>query len=373
MNVLHINNNYIRSELHQNLISELDSLGIVNQAFVPVYDETESVVSNVGQNIEICKCFKKRDRFLFDYKQMKILHAIKESIDINGFDLIHAYTLFTDGNCAHKLSKEYGIPFVVAVRNTDINVFFKWMIHLRARGISILKDASVVFCLSPAYADQLLSFVPSGLKEDIQKKIRVIPNGIDSFWFCGNDMKTHIRDKERLRLIYAGVIDKNKNITAIQSAVDLLIERGYKAKLTVVGKVKDSTVFGRIQDDANTEYHEPIDKFGLKTLFQSNDFFVMPSIHESFGLVYAEAISQGLPIIYTKNQGFDRQFPDGEVGFAVNPYSPSDIAEKVLSIDNSYSDFSKRAKIGSKKFDWKRIGFAYKTFYERVLENNGSL
>lgn len=40
----------------------------------------------------------------------------------------------------------------------------------------------------------------------------------------------------------------------------------------------------------------------------------MPSHKETFGLVYAEAMSQGLPIIYTKNQGFDGQFPDGYVG-----------------------------------------------------------
>ena len=29
----------------------------------------------------------------------------------------------------------------------------------------------------------------------------------------------------------------------------------------------------------------------------------MPSKHETFGLVYAEAMTQGLPVIYTKNEG----------------------------------------------------------------------
>jgi len=44
----------------------------------------------------------------------------------------------------------------------------------------------------------------------------------------------------------------------------------------------------------------------------------MPSITETFGLVYAEALSQGLPVLYTRGQGFDRQFEEGEVGYAVD-------------------------------------------------------
>ena len=40
--------------------------------------------------------------------------------------------------------------------------------------------------------------------------------------------------------------------------------------------------------------------------------FCLPSHAETFGLVYVEAMSQGLPIIY-EGQGFDKQFQDGEV------------------------------------------------------------
>ena len=39
----------------------------------------------------------------------------------------------------------------------------------------------------------------------------------------------------------------------------------------------------------------------------------MPSKYETFGLVYPEAMSRGIPIVYTKNQGFDKYFEDGEI------------------------------------------------------------
>ena len=43
----------------------------------------------------------------------------------------------------------------------------------------------------------------------------------------------------------------------------------------------------------------------------------MPSRYETFGLVYGEAMSQGLPIIYSKGQGVDGYFKEGTVGYGV--------------------------------------------------------
>ena len=56
----------------------------------------------------------------------------------------------------------------------------------------------------------------------------------------------------------------------------------------------------------------------------------MPSYTESFGLVYAEAMSQKLPVIYSKGQGFDGQFEEGLVGYHVSPYDVKDIANGIL-------------------------------------------
>ena len=47
----------------------------------------------------------------------------------------------------------------------------------------------------------------------------------------------------------------------------------------------------------------------------------MTSLGESFGLTYAEAMSQGVPVIYSKGQGFDGQFKEGVVGYHVDPLS----------------------------------------------------
>lgn len=98
----------------------------------------------------------------------------------------------------------------------------------------------------------------------------------------------------------------------------------------------------------------------------SCSLFAMPSIYETFGLVYVESISQNLPIIYTKKQGVDGMF-DETVGISVNPLSVDDIKEAIRTIiinhekyDNSNVDFS--------QFDWNKIAFNYRKDYMEIVD-----
>ncbi len=183
MKVLHINCNYIGTALHRVMFRLLDCSG-EHRVFIPS-DGREAWKDFVPAEHEtVAECFTPNDRYLFFLKQKKIMTALEKAYDPREFGLIHAYTLFTDGNCAMELSKETGIPYVVAVRNTDVNLFFKHMVHLRSRGVEILRNASAVFFLSPVYRDQVIDrYVPRADREAILRKTFVVPNGIENFWF----------------------------------------------------------------------------------------------------------------------------------------------------------------------------------------------
>ena len=62
----------------------------------------------------------------------------------------------------------------------------------------------------------------------------------------------------------------------------------------------------------------------------------MPSLNETFGMVYAESLIHGTPILYSSNTGFDGMFKN--VGVAVNPHS-------VNSIVNGIDDILKNNKL----------------------------
>ena len=180
MTILHLNCDYIWTTLHKKMIDHLTKLGIKNTVFAPVCKVEKNIV-DISENEYVIKCFNKLDRYFFGIKQFKIMKSLEKCISVSEYDLIHAYYLFTDGNYARIISRKYNIPYVVAVRNTDVNVFFKHMIHLRCVGIKILKDARTVFFLSESYKRQVLySYVPSKIRHEIEQKCVVLPNGIDN-------------------------------------------------------------------------------------------------------------------------------------------------------------------------------------------------
>ncbi len=370
MKVLHINCNYIGTTLHQLMIEELDKREIENQIFVPTYDKGLSVIEPRA-NVTVSQCFSKNDRLIFGYKQSKIIRAIEENYDVGAFDLIHGYTLFTDGNAAMRLSEKYGVPYVVAVRNTDVNAFFRRRRLLRKKGIDILLSSERSFFLSPSYEKKVLEqYVPDEYREEIRGKGEIVPNGIDDFWLRNvyrernyEEIGERLKDK-RLRLIFAGGIDKNKNIVSTCKAVDLLRKEGWTVELTVVGKIRDEREYERIKDYVRYIPRQPKEK--LMDLYRSADIFAMPSIFESFGLVYAEAMSQGLPVLYSKGQGFDEQFSEGEVGFHVSGTDGEDIADKIKSAVRDYESISRRATERVHRFSWERICGEYYRIYQEI-------
>src|SRR5699024_3951930 len=117
-------------------------------------------------------------------KQNKIINDLTNRHNVSDFSIVHAHSLFTNGYVAMKLKEFYNIPYIVTVRNTDMNIFFKYMVHLRNTGIKILNNASNIVFLSDSYREKLINaYIPYKIQKDILQKSIVIPNGIDEFWF----------------------------------------------------------------------------------------------------------------------------------------------------------------------------------------------
>ena len=85
-------------------------------------------------------------------------------------------------------------------------------------------------------------------------------------------------------------------------------------------------------------------------------------------MLYSEAMSQGLPVIYTRGQGFDGQFADGEVGYAVDCFDANEIADKVIDTVNNYEDVSKRCIKLCGEFDWDKLGKQYRDIYLNITD-----
>ena len=94
--------------------------------------------------------------------------------------------------------------------------------------------------------------------------------------------------------------------------------------------------------------------------------FAMPSIHETFGLVYIEALSQGLPVLYTKGQGVDGSL-ESTAGIGVDPLSIDDIAEAIKLIILNQSTYSNKT-VPFTNYRWNNIGKSYFEEYKRIIK-----
>jgi glycosyltransferase involved in cell wall biosynthesis len=369
MKVLHINSYFSKRQFYKNLYDRQINDGLDLDVFVPVTESVNTSKLSLGNYTMLSKNHKNYDRFFFNKKQARIYNDILQKFKIGNYSLVHAHSLFTNGHIAMKLKQEYGIPYVVAVRNTDINIFFKYMFHLRKLGINILKEADRIIFLSEPYRRIVLNkIIPNNLSDEIKKKTEVIPNGIDDFWFVNKGNNKKRPTDNSLKLIYVGEINKNKNVTTTIKAIEILRKKGYNINFTVVGDIKNKKVYNQIIKYRYVKYLTKRSKEELLDIYRSNEIFIMPSITETFGLVYAEAMSQGLPLIYTKDQGFDGQFNEGTVGFSVNCYDAYDISHKIIKVLDNYEQISKRNIKLVDKYNWDNIVGYYNKIYAEIIK-----
>ena len=323
--------------------------------------------------------FSNIDRWFFFNKEKKVMRALKNRLSGKSFNMIHAHTLFSEGYLAYKLHKESGIPYIVAVRNTDINVFFKYRKYLHGLGCEILKNADRIIFLTSVYEQKLFDkYIPKKFRDELKSKIVIIPNGIDSL-FLNNMAQPRSRISEnKLNIITVGMVNKNKNQTYICDQLekyqndnpDIIVS--YK-NFGIIRFERDKKYAALLNKYPFAERCEPKSHMELIEEYRKADIFALLSKTESFGIVYAEAISQGLPILYTKGEGFDTQFDDGVVGHAVDLSKNGDFVQKLESILKDYEGFSKRALEGASKFDWKKIGRRYSELYAEVIQANGGI
>lgn len=368
MKILHINSYYSDTQLYKNLFDKQIEQGIDLDVFVSVPTNYEMPIRDFGKYTLVRKNHHKWDRIWFGNKQRKMWNDLEKHYATNEYDLIHAHSLFTNGGLAYRMHKKYGTNYIVAVRNTDLNTFFKRMPHLRNYGVEIMKHAKKIIFISDIFKKQLLEkYVPDKDRGALESKMITIPNGIDQIWLDNSQRKpAYEPTREQLNIIYVGKIMKIKNVPTVVDTCEELISRGYDVSLKVIGKVVDEGEFEKIKDKSFLSYEsfQPMSEIIEK--YRSSDIFIMPSFGETFGLVYVEAMSQGVPVLYTKGQGFDGQFPEGDVGYHVNPHSPIDIADKVEMILNNYDVISQNCSNNAHCFNWNDISRIYLDIYKKL-------
>lgn len=370
-NILHLANDYPGSKVYSHLVRAIDEMGIPQTVYTVARSNDEVgrnavPLESPGSSIIYGTIWRPSFRIFFHCKISAILRDIKRHVDLSKISHIHAHTLFSDGIVAYQLYREYGIPYTVTIRNTDVNVYMRFMIHTWREGAEVIKNASSITCISPAHYHRSLKWI-SCPKTILKEKTTQIRNGIDDYWLNHSmNKRTRATARELFRFIYVGNFSKNKNVVSLIQATIELVKQGYKVQLMLVGGGGNDET--RVKQMAQEE-HDLItlcgivrDKEKLLTLYRMADAFAMVSFHETFGLVYIEAMSQGLPVIYSKGEGIDGVFSD-KYGIGVNPASLSSVTAAMKNMVDNYDCFDISQHFISNEFQWENIANQYAQLY----------
>ena len=172
----------------------------------------------------------------------------------------------------------------------------------------------------------------------IATPIDVVYNGIDVAGFLQRSAEMEQvasakKDSETVNCLYIGSIIDRKRVDILLRAFAIVRGKCPTARLVVVGggslESPSKKLATELQLDDVVHFTGLMVQYPFELLKRSN-ILVSASESESFGLVFAEAMSLGLPIVACKVGGIPEVVADGETGLLVDANDPKAFADALL-------------------------------------------
>jgi glycosyltransferase involved in cell wall biosynthesis len=229
------------------------------------------------------------------------------------------------------------------------------MMRRRDRQLAMYDRAAGIITMSHWFARSLAE--QSGVPAE---KIHVVHPGFSA----GRTVDTSrpLRDKPapRRRLLFVG--RQHASYSFYRKGGDLVVaalailRREYdpQLSLTVVG-LDEWPLPGPVPDGVNVLGALPPEQ--VARLYDDHDLFVMPSRQESFGIVFTEALSRGLPCVARNAFAMPEIITPGVSGALVDTDDAELLAKAIVSVledDEIYRQCAARAPEIASYFSWER-------------------
>ncbi len=193
------------------------------------------------------------------------------------------------------------------------------------------READLIVAISQQTREDLIRFMDAD-----PERVRVIYQGCHPVFnqAVPPEARKEVLNRYQLPdqyILSVGTIEERKNLLNLIRALRI---SGTGAPLVVVGKprayarlVKDYIRQHRIEP---VYFLEGVLLHDLAALYQSARMLVYPSLFEGFGIPILEALRSGIPVITSMGGCFHEVA--GQAGLYADPYSPEDIAEKIVRL-----------------------------------------
>lgn len=156
----------------------------------------------------------------------------------------------------------------------------------------------------------------------------------------------NLQDQSKPRtVLYVGRLEKRKGTLDLFQAIPLVLNKLPDTRFVIAGG--DNSRNDGFRQKSGTDYPTyfathysrytssvkftgPVNDDQLRDLYQACDLFVAPSLYESFGLIYIEAMNYAKPVIGCRAGGIPEVVDDGITGLLVDPAAPTALADAIV-------------------------------------------
>jgi len=363
------------------LIGTLLSRGHKVTAFTTSADLSLNLLQPVtaeGKNFKIHYCpMRKHSLRMNGYKLGRIVDFFKlerryleQAIRLDNPDIVHAHWAYEFSLAAIASER----PYLITCHDAPLKIL-KYMPNLYRLGryfmaLTVMLSAKSLTTVSPYLRDSLLSqargvieIIPNPLPHKIANRI-------------GETKKPFDKINPKIIIISNGW-DKLKNPKVALLAFSQLRKTNRNAKLRVYGGgfgkgevaeswAKSKGISEGIEFIGRLPYDKLIDEIAAA------DILLHPSLEESFGMVIAESMALGLPIVGGRDSGAV-PWVVGNGGLLVDVKNSTEISEALMKIINNdilRENLSNSARQESlQRFSPETITTAYENLYRKEIKN----
>lgn len=360
------------------LSQELGRIGVEVDIFTRSHDPEEPEVMAIGENTRLIHIVAgeqedvpKMDIYRYLHQFSLNLRRFSEREGV-AYDLLHSH-YWLSAWAAERMKTQPRIPRVTtfhtlgAVKNQARPAEKEPRERLDAERKAV------------AAADGVIAFTGEE-REDLVRiygahpdKVSIIPCGIDLGLFQPID-----RQKARSELglghsriiLFAGRIQAFKGIDILLRAVARLRDSRQMRLLIVGGDSKSadmlaslSSLAGELGIEDKVTFVGTVGHGRMPLFYSAADVCVVPSYHESFGLVALEALACGIPVVASRVGGLATIVKDGETGYLVDELSDETFAR---SLELLLGDEALRRRMGDAAQS-SAMEYAWPTVARKVL------
>lgn len=194
---------------------------------------------------------------------------------------------------------------------------------------------------------------------------------------------------ETLTVLFVGRLEKRKGIADLFAAIPTVLSHVPNARFTIVGADNSRQDGFQKQHGVNYEtyfrqkhpqsapyvtFTGAVSDAELQGHYQSCDLFVAPSLYESFGLIYLEAMNYAKPVVGCSAGGVPEVVDHESDGLLVDPGSPEQLASAIIRLLQSPTALRQMGLAGRQHLlqEYTHVAMAsrFASAYRRVISAN---